>query len=102
VENLINIIFSFFSLLQTYAHSKLANIVFTKEVAKRWASDGIKSYSVHPGYVRTNIFNGASDLMKRLYPVTTILVSIQPILLDLFSEKLDRLKKITCIKWSSV
>jgi NAD(P)-dependent dehydrogenase (short-subunit alcohol dehydrogenase family) len=47
---------------QTYAHSKLANILFTKTLAQQWASDGIRAYSVHPGFVRTNIVNRASDL----------------------------------------
>ncbi|KAJ5770963.1 uncharacterized protein N7511_003014 [Penicillium nucicola] len=41
------------STVARYGHSKLANIYFTKSYAKKYPS--IKSVSLHPGLVRTNI-----------------------------------------------
>ncbi|MGF7215020.1 NAD(P)-dependent dehydrogenase (short-subunit alcohol dehydrogenase family) [Spirosoma lacussanchae] len=37
-----------------YCDDKLANLLHAKELAKRTAGQGITSYSVHPGAVRTN------------------------------------------------
>lgn len=42
------------STTQAYCDDKLANLLFAKELAKRTAGQGIVSYSVHPGAVRTN------------------------------------------------
>ncbi|MBN9164240.1 MAG: SDR family oxidoreductase [Myxococcales bacterium] len=42
-----------------YASSKLCNVLFTKELARGRAGDGVKSYAVHPGVI-------ASDLWRSL------------------------------------
>jgi NAD(P)-dependent dehydrogenase (short-subunit alcohol dehydrogenase family) len=42
-----------------YTHSKLAIILFTKELAKRLEGSGVTVYSVHPGAVKTDIFRDA-------------------------------------------
>jgi NAD(P)-dependent dehydrogenase (short-subunit alcohol dehydrogenase family) len=34
-----------------YARSKLANILFTRELARRWDNTGITANAVHPGFV---------------------------------------------------
>jgi NAD(P)-dependent dehydrogenase (short-subunit alcohol dehydrogenase family) len=34
-----------------YAESKLANILFTRELARRWDSTGVTANAVHPGFV---------------------------------------------------
>jgi NAD(P)-dependent dehydrogenase (short-subunit alcohol dehydrogenase family) len=36
-----------------YARTKLANILFTRELARRWADAGIDTNAVHPGFVRS-------------------------------------------------
>jgi dehydrogenase/reductase SDR family member 12 len=36
-----------------YARSKRAQVVLSHEWARRWASDGVASYAVHPGWVDT-------------------------------------------------
>lgn len=47
--------------MQVYSHSKLANIAFTVELAKRLAPSGITVNSLHPGVVRTG-FGKEGDL----------------------------------------
>lgn len=42
--------------LEAYARSKLANVMFTKELAKRLKGTSVKTYSVHPGLVYTKVF----------------------------------------------
>jgi NAD(P)-dependent dehydrogenase (short-subunit alcohol dehydrogenase family) len=36
---------------RVYARSKLANILFTRELARRWDDSGITANAVHPGFV---------------------------------------------------
>jgi len=43
-----------FKSLTAYANSKLANILFASELARRFKAYGITSNSLHPGAVRTN------------------------------------------------
>lgn len=38
-----------------YCHSKLANVLFTWELAKRLQGTGVTTYSVHPGIVRSEL-----------------------------------------------
>ena len=47
-----------FSRIRTYADSKLANVLFTRELASRVAGSGVTVNAVHPGVIRTNL--GAS------------------------------------------
>lgn len=50
-----------------YGTSKLENILFTRELARRHKDDGVSSYAFHPGFVATG-FGGdgpVSTLMKR-------------------------------------
>jgi NAD(P)-dependent dehydrogenase (short-subunit alcohol dehydrogenase family) len=44
---------------RAYSQSKLANILFTNELARRLQSTGVTANSVHPGVVRTNF--GSED-----------------------------------------
>ncbi|XP_028931562.1 retinol dehydrogenase 12-like [Ornithorhynchus anatinus] len=46
-----------------YCHSKLANILFTRELARRLQGTGVTTYSVHPGTVRSELIRH-SLLMK--------------------------------------
>lgn len=45
----------FYGSLKSYCRSKLANILFTRELAKRLHGTGVTAYSLHPGSVRTDI-----------------------------------------------
>jgi retinol dehydrogenase-12 len=42
--------------LHEYAVSKLANVLFTRELARRWAGSGVTAYALHPGVVATGIW----------------------------------------------
>ena len=43
-----------------YAQSKTANVLFTVELDRRWAEDGIRAYAPHPGVVASTAFNSSS------------------------------------------
>jgi NAD(P)-dependent dehydrogenase (short-subunit alcohol dehydrogenase family) len=45
-----------YSNVSAYCQAKLANILFTRELADRYGKDGIVSVSLHPGAVRTEIY----------------------------------------------
>jgi NAD(P)-dependent dehydrogenase (short-subunit alcohol dehydrogenase family) len=48
-----------YSIMRAYARSKLANVLFAAELARRLAGTGVTSNSLHPGSVDTNIWSGA-------------------------------------------
>ena len=49
--------------LREYAVSKLCNVLFSQELARRTAGTGVRSYALHPGVV-------ASDIWRRVpWPV---------------------------------
>ncbi len=52
-----------------YASSKLANVLFSAQLAKRWKADNIHSYAVHPGVVASDVWRRVPGpvrfLMKR-------------------------------------
>lgn len=48
-----------YSIMRAYARSKLANVLFGAELARRLAGTGVTSNSLHPGSVATNIWSGA-------------------------------------------
>jgi NAD(P)-dependent dehydrogenase (short-subunit alcohol dehydrogenase family) len=39
--------------MKVYGRTKLENILFTRELARRWAADGVTANAVHPGFVAT-------------------------------------------------
>eukprot|EP00058_Branchiostoma_floridae_P023357 XP_002608847.1 hypothetical protein BRAFLDRAFT_89716 [Branchiostoma floridae] len=39
-----------------YAQSKLANVLFTRELSRRLEGTGVTTYAVHPGFVKTDIW----------------------------------------------
>uniref|UniRef100_A0A8C6SYR2 Retinol dehydrogenase 12, like n=1 Tax=Neogobius melanostomus TaxID=47308 RepID=A0A8C6SYR2_9GOBI len=57
-----------------YAQSKLANVLFTRSLAKRLEGTGVTAYSLHPGVVQTDLcrhLNGPQKfVMKVISPFT--------------------------------
>ena len=49
---------------RSYANSKLANILFTRELARRLDGTGVTANCAHPGTVRTGFGSDARPLMK--------------------------------------
>ncbi|PQJ35132.1 retinol dehydrogenase [Salinibacter sp. 10B] len=54
-----------YGMVQAYGQSKLANILFTHELARRLRDTGVTANCVHPGVVATNLWQG-SDWLSRL------------------------------------
>ena len=48
-----------YSIMKAYARSKLANVLFTRELSKRLKSQGVTVNCLHPGAVSTNIWSHA-------------------------------------------
>lgn len=51
----------------TYANTKLANVLFTRELAKHLLNTGVTVNAVHPGVVRTEIWKTPKTFGGRLY-----------------------------------
>ncbi|KAG8896161.1 hypothetical protein FRC01_011966, partial [Tulasnella sp. 417] len=50
-----------------YHQSKLGNVVFSNELAKRYGSEGIISHSLNPGSVKSDLQRHAPSLLLRLF-----------------------------------
>ncbi|XP_070697866.1 dehydrogenase/reductase SDR family member 13-like [Pempheris klunzingeri] len=57
---------SYFHASMMYCHSKLCNILFTYELAKRLQGTDVTCYSLHPGAIKTEIGRHASFWWKLL------------------------------------
>jgi len=44
-----------YSIMQAYGRSKLANVLFTRELARRLAGTGVTANCIHPGFVATGL-----------------------------------------------
>ena len=49
---------------EAYCRAKLANILFTRELARRVADDGIVAHAMHPGVVASNFISHLDDTMR--------------------------------------
>lgn len=58
--------FEDFSTGGAYCQAKLANILFTRELARRVAADGVVAQSMHPGRIKSN-FASHGDTAMRSY-----------------------------------
>ena len=56
----------------TYCNSKLCNILFTRELARKLEDTGIVTHSFHPGVVRTRFAEEARGIMRLFWPIFRI------------------------------
>ena len=64
--------------LVAYANSKLANILFTYELARRFEGTGVTANCLHPGVIRTQLLN---DYARQMNPVVRL---VRPFMMLLF------------------
>lgn len=60
---------------KAYAQSKLANVLFTRSLAKLLNGTGVTAFSMHPGFVATNLFSKFPGFLMPLFSL--IMVSPQ-------------------------
>jgi NAD(P)-dependent dehydrogenase (short-subunit alcohol dehydrogenase family) len=58
-----------YSIMRAYGRSKLANVLFASELARRLAGTGVTSNSLHPGSVDTAIWSGAPVWAKPIIQI---------------------------------
>lgn len=56
-----------YSALNAYSTSKLENILFMKELARRWGPHGINTAAFHPGNIASNFGSNAKGFIYFLY-----------------------------------
>ena len=68
--------------LKAYGNGKLANILFTRELDRRYSSEGIAAASFHPGVVATNFASDTTHFMRFAYHT--------PVVKNLFTTSSDK------------
>ena len=63
---------------KAYGNAKLANILFTRELHERYATQGITTAAFHPGGVATNFSAGSTSPMRFIYRTALRRVLISP------------------------
>jgi NAD(P)-dependent dehydrogenase (short-subunit alcohol dehydrogenase family) len=61
-----------YGIMRAYARSKLANVLFTAELARRLAGTGVTANCLHPGAVATNIWSHAPWYTRPLLAVAKL------------------------------
>ena len=49
---------------RVYGRSKLCNILYTRELARRWAGSGVTANSLHPGFVATRFGDESGGMLS--------------------------------------
>lgn len=55
-----------------YGRSKLCNILFTRELSRRWRGNGVIANCLHPGFVATRFGDGSGGLLARVIGVAKV------------------------------
>lgn len=64
---------------KAYGDGKLANVLFTQELHRRFHDQGIGAVAFHPGVIRTNFANDTPSLMRLVYrtPLARLLTGVE-------------------------
>jgi retinol dehydrogenase-12 len=86
--------------LREYGVSKLCNVLFTRELGRRWSGSGVTSYALHPGVVATRIWRQVPQPLRWLMTKamispeagarTTIMCATAPALADVSGRYYDK------------
>lgn len=61
-----------YSAMAAYGRSKLCNILFTRELARRWSGTGVTANCLHPGFVATRFGNSSGGFLSGVVRVAKI------------------------------
>jgi NAD(P)-dependent dehydrogenase (short-subunit alcohol dehydrogenase family) len=67
-----------YSAIRAYGRSKLCNILFTRELARRWAGTGVTANCLHPGFVATRFGDSSGGPLSGVVRVGKALFAITP------------------------
>ena len=65
-----------YQIMRAYSRSKLAEVLFTRELAQRLAGAGVTVNALHPGTVATSIWDGAPAFTRPFFAVAKRLAMI--------------------------
>src|SRR5262249_56333369 len=63
---------------KAYRRSKLCNILYTRELARRWAGTGVTVNCLHPGFAATRFADQSSGLFSRIVRIAKTFAAISP------------------------
>jgi len=61
-----------------YSRSKLCNILFNRELARRLAGSGVTANALHPGFVATRFGNDSGGIVRAVLKVAKPIGAISP------------------------
>ena len=67
-----------YSGFKVYGRSKLCNILYTRELARRWAGTGVTANSLHPGFVATRFGDQSGGFFSYAVRAAKLFAAISP------------------------
>ena len=67
-----------YQIMRAYSRSKLAEVLFTRELARRLQGTGVTANCVHPGAVATNIWDRAPAYTRPIFAIAKHIAMISP------------------------
>jgi NAD(P)-dependent dehydrogenase (short-subunit alcohol dehydrogenase family) len=67
-----------YSAIRAYGRSKLCNILFTRELARRWSGTGVTANCLHPGFVATRFGDASGGILSSVVRIAKTLFAITP------------------------